>query len=77
MAKAIVKCPYCEQSFDRNDPSIEWEKVGRRYAHKKCYTSHMEGMTMAADFIYSQDGKYVLIDCRDVDVQEVFVTCGE
>ena len=38
--------------------------------------AHMEGMTMAADFIYSQDGKYVLIDCRDVDVQEVFVTCG-
>ena len=39
--------------------------------------AHMEGMTMSADFIYSQDGKFVLIDCRDVDVQEVFVTCGE
>jgi hypothetical protein len=59
MAKAIVKCPYCEQSFDRNDPSIEWEKVGRRYAHKKCYTSHIEGMTkeekdLKALFDYAQ-----------------------
>lgn len=39
--------------------------------------AHMEGMTMKADFIYSRDGKFILIDCIDVDVQEAFVTCGE
>ena len=38
---------------------------------------HMEGMTMKADFIYSRDGKFILIDCNDVDVQEAFVKCGE
>ena len=39
--------------------------------------AHMEGMTMAADFIYSRDGKFMLIDCYDVDIQEVFVSCEE
>nr|MBQ8253710.1 hypothetical protein [Lachnospiraceae bacterium] len=39
--------------------------------------AHMEGMTMSADFIYSRDGKFILIDCNDVDIQEAFVTCGE
>lgn len=39
--------------------------------------AHMEGMTMSADFIYSRDGKFILIDCNDVDIQEAFVRCGE
>lgn len=37
MAKAMVKCPYCGQTFDRNNPDIKWVKVGRRYAHETCY----------------------------------------
>lgn len=35
--------------------------------------AHMEGMIYSADFIYSRDGKFVLIDCNDVDIQEAFV----
>lgn len=35
MAKAWVKCLYCGEKFDRlSEPNI---KIGRRYAHKKCY----------------------------------------
>ena len=35
MAKALVKCLFCGEQFDRNaEPCI---KIGRRYAHKKCY----------------------------------------
>ena len=45
MAKAIVKCPYCEKSFDRLDPSIKFIKIGRRYAHMKCYNEHEAAMT--------------------------------
>lgn len=35
--------------------------------------AHMEGMIYSADFIYSRDGKFVLIDCDDVDIREAFV----
>lgn len=36
--KHIVKCLYCEKSFDAN---IEpYEKVGRRYAHIDCYKNY-------------------------------------
>lgn len=35
MAKAMVKCLYCGEQFDRlSEPNI---KLGRRYAHQKCY----------------------------------------
>lgn len=35
MAKAMVKCLYCGEKFDRlSEPNV---KIGRRYAHKKCY----------------------------------------
>lgn len=35
MAKAMVKCLYCGEQFDRlSVPNI---KIGRRYAHKECY----------------------------------------
>ena len=45
MAKIMVKCPYCEKQFDRNDPSIKFIKIGRRYAHIKCYNEHEAQMT--------------------------------
>lgn len=35
--------------------------------------AHMEGMIYSADFIYSRDRKFVLIDCNDVDIKEAFV----
>lgn len=35
MAKHIVKCPFCGQSFDANNE--EFVKIGRRYAHASCY----------------------------------------
>ena len=37
MAKAMVKCKFCGEQFDRNDPNIEVVKLNRRYAHKACY----------------------------------------
>jgi len=37
MAKAIVKCKFCGEQFDRNDPAIESVKIKNRYAHKKCF----------------------------------------
>ena len=43
MAKQMVKCPYCEQMFDRN--SEDFIKVGRRYAHKKCQEKYEESAT--------------------------------
>lgn len=35
MAKAVVKCPICGLSFDRN--AEEFVVMGRRYAHKLCH----------------------------------------
>ena len=35
MPKALVKCPYCNEYFDRlSEPFV---KIGRRYAHETCY----------------------------------------
>ena len=45
MAKAIVKCLYCGKQFDRNDPSIKFVKIGRRYAHLACSINHEANMT--------------------------------
>ena len=46
MAKKImVKCPYCEQTFDRNDPMIKFVRIGRRYAHQSCAINHEASMT--------------------------------
>lgn len=45
MAKIIVKCPYCNKQFDRNNPEIKWIKIGRRYAHQKCYEEHQKNLT--------------------------------
>lgn len=45
MAKCMVKCPYCGQRFDRNNPDIKWIKIGRRYAHEKCYNEYQASLT--------------------------------
>ena len=45
MAKAIVKCLYCGEQFDRNDPSNHFIKVGRRYAHQKCAEEYNNSLT--------------------------------
>ncbi len=45
MAKAIVKCLYCGEQFDRNDPSNHFIKVGRRYAHQKCAEEYNDSLT--------------------------------
>ena len=37
MPKAMVKCKFCGESFDRNNPKNEFVKIKNRYAHKKCY----------------------------------------
>ncbi len=34
MAKHLVKCPICGETFDAN--AVEFVMVGRRYAHKEC-----------------------------------------
>lgn len=44
MAKAIVKCLYCGQSFDRNSEPCAKPK-GNRYAHQSCYEKHMSSMS--------------------------------
>lgn len=37
MAKIMVKCPICGESFDRNSPDVKWVKVSNtRYAHQEC-----------------------------------------
>ena len=45
MAKAIVKCLYCGEQFDRNDPSNHFVKVKRRYAHKACAEEYEKSLT--------------------------------
>ena len=40
MAKHVVKCPICGESFDTNAIDKDcWVKNGRRYYHKECYNS--------------------------------------
>lgn len=69
MAKAWVKCLYCGEKFDRlSEPNV---KIGRRYAHKKCYEAQDEKDIKAQqdkhDFfeyikeIYGDDYNYVSI----------------
>lgn len=35
MAKHLVKCPICGETFDAN--ATEFVMIGRRYAHKECF----------------------------------------
>ena len=65
---------YIARSSDLSKMEIKSPKYEGDY-YEIVLDAHMEGMTMDADYIYSCDGKFVLIDCNDVDVQEAFVTC--
>ena len=44
---AKVKCLYCQEEFSRE--RTEFMKVGRRYAHTKCYEEHYEKEKAEAD----------------------------
>ena len=69
MPKALVKCLYCGQQFDRlSEPNV---KIGRRYAHEKCYNNQdQEQLQLEKDKhdfyqyikeIYGSDYNYVSI----------------
>lgn len=45
MAKCLVKCLYCGQTFDRNNPDEKAVKINRRYAHGACAEQHEATMT--------------------------------
>lgn len=63
---------YIARSADLKHMSLD-EPTGEGDCYRIELDAHMEGMTMSVDFIYSRDGKFILIDCNDVDVQEAFV----
>ena len=69
MAKCMVKCLYCGEQFDRlSEPNV---KIGRRYAHQKCYNAQSsEDLQLQQDKhnfweyikeIYGNDYNYVSI----------------
>lgn len=46
MAAAYVKCPYCEQKFDRNNLKIKVKQVSaKRYAHYECWQKYFDSLT--------------------------------
>ena len=46
MKAAYVKCLYCGQQFNRNDPSIQVKQVtNRRYAHLICWEAHVNNLS--------------------------------
>jgi hypothetical protein len=68
--KAMVKCPYCNEYFDRNNPSIPFVKTGRRYAHQECWDKHEASLTQEerdkeaffeyAKQLFGKDYNYIL-----------------
>lgn len=69
-----VKCPYCGQSFQRED--TDFIQLGRRYAHKKCaeksneihqYMQHILGINYSYTKIESQIKNFVLKEGMTVD----------
>ena len=69
MAKSMVKCLYCGEYFDKlSEPNV---KIGRRYAHKKCFEEQddelIKQQKAESEFyeyiksIYGSDYNYVLI----------------
>ena len=36
----MVKCPHCDEQFDRE--SVAFEKVGRRYYHEDCFVEYQK-----------------------------------
>ena len=75
MAKLpLVKCPYCGQSFQRED--TEFIQLGRRYAHKECaekakqiheYMEHVLGMTYSYTKVESQIKNFVTKEGMSLD----------
>lgn len=46
MKAAYVKCPYCEQRFNRNDLAIKVKQVSaKRYAHYDCWEKYINSLT--------------------------------
>lgn len=46
MKAAYVKCPYCEQRFNRNDINIKVKQISaKRYAHHDCWQKYMDSLT--------------------------------
>lgn len=45
MTKIMVKCPYCGEYFDRNNPDIKFIKLKNRYAHVVCYEKYQNSLT--------------------------------
>ena len=43
--KIIVKCLYCGEPFDRNNPDIPFVQRGRRYAHQSCADEYNNSLT--------------------------------
>lgn len=69
-----VKCPYCGQSFQRED--TEFIQLGRRYAHKKCvniieqiheYMRHILGIEYSYSKIDSQIKLFTTKEGMSVD----------
>lgn len=57
MAKAMVKCVYCEKHFDRNaEPFVAVSS--RRYAHKECYDKEQASKTQS-EIDYEELCKYI------------------
>ena len=71
---APVKCPYCGQSFQRED--TEFIQIGRRYAHKECsdivnkiheYMGHKLGMSYSKTKVESQIRNFVSKEGMSID----------
>ena len=71
MQAAYVKCLYCGEKFNRNNPKIKVKKVNeRRYAHFECWEKHLNNMTQEEKDIenffeyvknlYKEDYNYLL-----------------
>lgn len=65
----MVKCLYCNKLFDRNKE--ECQKIGRRYAHQKCYERnytesdyYKEQIYTFIKTIYGTDYKYPAIEAQ-------------
>ena len=75
MAKlAPVKCPYCGQSFQREN--TEYIQLGRRYAHKECadivnqihdYMSHKLGQGYSKTKVETQIKNFVSKEGMSID----------
>lgn len=75
MAKtAPVKCPYCGQSFQREN--TEFVQIGRRYAHKECvdnvekihqFMEHILGMGYSRTKVESQIKNFVSKEGMTID----------